>query len=641
MRNEEGRKDRKRLGKDGELGKELLSHVGHVGMVALFLASACTGAVNGPTTGSTGTGTNTSGNGTGSGPSTSNGTGPTSPTGTTGTTAGNTMAPGTGTSGGATTTTGGSGTQPTAGASTTAGLWDNLPAAPTVDSGRVTLRRLNNAEYDNTTRDLIGTMSAPSQTYMFPDDDVNELFDTNGQTLVYSDLLFAQVQSAAQGLAAELLARPATDPIRTRILSCTPTVANFSTCLTTILTPFMTSAYRRPVTAAEVSQIVTVAAGITTAHSDPQPGLSAGLQAVLMSPYFLFRLEMSINPTSTTPAKLNDYELATRLSYFLGSTMPDAQLMAAAAAGKLAPAGADYTSQIDRLTTDPVRAQAFVDNFAARWLSLSDTALVAPDDTLFAGKFDDALRLSIPQETSMFFASLMSDKQPLATVLTANFTFVNARLAQQYGVTAPSGTGFAKVSLAGNTQRMGLLTQETYLTVTSLPTRTSPVKRGVWVLDNLLCDGTAAPPPGIPELPAEGTGTVRQVLAQHRAQPYCSSCHSLIDPIGVTFENYDAIGSYRTQDNGQPVDATSTLPNGTAVNGALALSNAIAKDPRLVWCLTKQVMTYGVGRTFDAPDSRAYLKSIGDPLRASGTWPDLVKAVATSTAFLTSRGEGP
>ena len=247
MRNEEGRKDRKRLGKDGGLGKELL---GHVGMVALFLASACTGAVNGPTTGSTGTGTNTTGNGTGPG----NPTGPGNGTSTMGSTGVNTT--GTSTSGGGTTTTGtgtsGSApsTTPAAGATPTAGLWDNLPAAPTVDSGRVTLRRLNNAEYDNTTRDLIGTMSAPSQTYMFPDDDVNELFDTNGQTLVYSDLLFAQVQSAAQGLTAELLARPATDPIRTRILSCTPTVANFSTCLTTILTPFMTSAYEQPRSAA-------------------------------------------------------------------------------------------------------------------------------------------------------------------------------------------------------------------------------------------------------------------------------------------------------------------------------------------------------------------------------------------------------
>jgi hypothetical protein len=523
------------------------------------------------------------------------------------------------------------------------GFWDNLPASTGVDAGRVVLRRLNNAEYDNTARDLIGTMSKPSVTYMFPQDDVNELFDTNGQTLVYSDLLFAQAQSAAQGLAAEFLARPATDPIRTRILTCVPTLANFSTCLTTILTPFMTSAYRRPVTAAEVTQVVTVANTIATAHADPQPGLSAALQAVLLSPNFLFRLELSANPTSPTPTKLNDYELATRLSYFLGSTMPDPQLMAAAAAGKLATAGADYSTQIDRLMTDTVRAQALVTNFAGRWLSIRDTALVAPDSKLFS-TFDDSLRLSTPQETSMFFASLISDKQPLAAMLTANFTFVNARLATHYGLPAPAGAAgtFSKVSLAGNTQRMGFLTQETFLTVTSLPMRTSPVKRGVWVLENLLCDGTPAPPPGVPELPAQGTGTVRQVLETHRAQPYCSSCHSLIDPLGVAFENYDAIGAYRTKDNGVAIDASVMMPDGTPISGPFDLANAVAKDPRLTWCLTKQAMTYGVGRTFDTPEARAYLKNVAAPLAgAQGTWPALFKAVATSDAFLTSRGEGP
>jgi hypothetical protein len=525
-----------------------------------------------------------------------------------------------------------------------AGFWDNLPASTGVDSGRVVLRRLNNPEYDNTARDLIGTMSKPSVTYMFPDDDVNELFDTNGQTLVYSDFLFAQAQSAAQGLAAEFLARPATDPIRTRILTCTPTLANFSTCLTTILTPFMTSAYRRPVTAAEVTQVVTVANTIATAHADPQPGLSAAIQAVLLSPNFLFRLELSGNPASPTPTKLNDYELATRLSYFLGTTMPDTQLMAAAAAGKLATAGADYSAQIDRLMTDPVRAQALVDNFAGRWLSIRDTALVAPDDTLFGMTYDDNLRLSTPTETTMFFASLVSDKQPLSALLTANYTFVNARLATHYGLPAPGGAAgtFSKVSLAGNMQRMGFLTQETFLTITSLPQRTSPVKRGVWVLENLLCDGTPAPPPGIPELPAEGTGTVRQVLAIHRAQPYCSGCHSLIDPLGLAFENYDAIGAYRTKDNGVAIDASSMLPDGTPISGPFDLANAVAKDPRLTWCLTKQVMTYGIGRTFDTPDARAYLKTVAAPLAGTqGTWPSLLKAVATSDAFLTSRGEGP
>jgi hypothetical protein len=583
-------------------------------VVVMFVAaSGCTGVVGLPR-GSTGTGVSGAGSGSGGG-STSG--------------AGSNIGAGSNTGLGAAD----GGTVVMAG-----GLWALTPTT-TIDSGRAVLKRLNNPEYDNTVRDLVGTMSKASATYMFPDDDISELFDTNGQTLVYSDLLFAQVQSAAQGLVTELLARPATDPVRTRLLTCTPTMTTLGTCLTTILTPFMTSAYRRPVTSAEVAQIVTLATTIATAHNDPVPGLSGALEAVLLSPNFLFRVEPSTNIASTTPTKVSDYELATRLSYFLGSTMPDAQLTQAAAAGQLSPAGTAYNAQIDRLLADPVRSQAFVDNFAERWLSLSDALLVAPDDTIFAGLYDDALRLSAPQETSMFFASLVADKQPLATLLTANFTFVNDSLAQHYGIPYTGGTTFGRVTLPASSNRMGLLTQETFLTVTSQPDRTSPVKRGVWVLENLLCDGTPAPPPGIPQLPAQGTGTVRQVLETHRAQAFCSSCHSLIDPIGLSLENFDAIGSYRTLDNGVAIDASATMLDGTTFTGSTALANYVAKDPRLAWCLTKQVMTFGVGRTFEPPDGRAYVMGVANQMNANPTWPDLIKAVANSQAFLTSRGE--
>jgi hypothetical protein len=525
-----------------------------------------------------------------------------------------------------------------AGSVAATGLWTSPPTT-TLDAGRVVLARLNNPEYDNTVRDLLGTMTKASVTYSFPGDDINELFDTNGQTLVYSDLLFAQVQAAAQGLVAELLARPAADPVRTRVLTCTPTLATVGTCLTTILTPFMTKAYRRPVTPAEVAQIVTIGTTIAQAHADPLPGLSGALEAVLLSPNFLFRLELSTNVASTTPTKLNDYELATRLSYFLGSTMPDAQLTQAAAAGQLAGGGSAYNAQIDRMLADPLRAQAFVDNFAGRWLSLIDTAMVAPDDTLFAGQYDDALRLSTPQETSLFFASLVADKQPLPTLLTANFTFVNDSLAKHYGIPSPGATGFARVDLPADSHRMGLLTQETFLTVTSLPARTSPVKRGVWVLENLLCDGTPAPPANIPALQAEGTGTVRQVLEQHRANPFCSSCHSLIDPLGLALENYDAVGAYRTLDNNVAIDASATMVDGTKFVGAIALANYVANDPRLPWCLTKQLMTFGVGRSFEAPDGRGYVRGVAGQMSTKPTWPDLIRAVANSQAFVTGRGE--
>jgi len=529
------------------------------------------------------------------------------------------------------TTAGGAGTAPAS------GLWAVQPTTQ-IDSGRAVLRRLNNPEYDNTVRDLLGTMTKASATYMFPADDISELFDTNGQTLVYSDLLFSQVYTAAQGLVAELLARPANDPVRTRVISCTPTIATTASCLTKILTPFMTKAYRRPVTDAEVAEIANIGTAIATAHSDPIPGLSGALEAVLLSPHFLFRIEASTNVASTTPTKVNDYELATRLSYFLGSTMPDDQLTQAAAAGKLASGGSAYEAQIDRLLADPVRSQAFVNNFAGRWLSLIDAALVAPNEDVFPGLFDDDLRLSIPQETGQFFASLVADKQPLSTLLTADFTYVNARLAKQYGIPSPGGTAFARVNLPPDANRMGYLTQETFLTVTSLPARTSPVKRGVWVLENLLCDGPPPPPPNVPALPEKSTGTVRQVLETHRAQAACGACHNLIDPIGLSLENYDALGTYRNQENGIDIDTSATMPDGATFAGAKALANYMAKDPRLAPCLTKQVMTFGVDRSFE-PDGRAYVMGLANQLGSKPTWPDLVRAVATSEAFLTSRGE--
>ncbi|MES1208452.1 MAG: DUF1592 domain-containing protein, partial [Pseudomonadota bacterium] len=335
-------------------------------VAALLVASGCTGVVSVPRVGD-GTGPGNTG------------------TGNTGNTAGM--------PGGSQVTT-----DPVTGKPVVASLWNNLPTISGLDSGRPVLRRLNNAEYDNTVRDLLGAMTTPppSATYMFPADEVNELFDTNGQTLDFNTLLFSQQQQAAQGLVDQFMARAATDPIKTRILTCTPTLATLSTCLTTVLTPFMASAYRRPVTAAEVSQVVTVANSVAQAHMDATFGTKAALEAVLLSPNFLFRLETSTPPTATTPVKLNDYELATRLSYFIGSTMPDAQLTAAAAAGKLTPGGTDYASQVDRLISDPTRLQAVVDNFAGRWLSIRDTALVAPDPP-YDAMYDEALRVETPQ----------------------------------------------------------------------------------------------------------------------------------------------------------------------------------------------------------------------------------------------------
>jgi hypothetical protein len=506
-----------------------------------------------------------------------------------------------------------------------------------LDPGRVVLRRLNIAEYNNTVRDLLGTTAKPADK--FPADNVTDGFDTVGTVLSFSDLLLEQAETAAGALVDELMARPRADPLRTRILACEPTTANLQTCLPQILTPFMKNAYRRPATAAEVQDLVLLGSTITQSSADVTRGVSAALKAVLLSPHFLFHVETGA-PTVATATPLNDYELANRISYFLWSSMPDQTLMQAADGGKLSPGGTGLTAEVDRVAADP-KAQAFVDNFGGQWLSTREIDGVAPDAMQYK-TFDESLRSSMGQETALFFQSLLKDAQPLTALLLADFTFVNDRLARHYGI--PAGqTAFARVSLKGS-PRLGLLTQETFLTVTSNPDRTSPVKRGNWVLEHLLCDPPPVPPPGVPPLatPMSGSGlTVRAVLEEHRKNPNCAVCHKIMDPIGLALENFDAIGAYRTMDNGQAIDASGTMSDGTTFKGASELAQLLAKDPRYARCIVKQTLTYAVGRSFDTPEGNSYVATVAAPLAKNGTWPDVLRSIATSQAFLTRRGEAP
>ncbi|MES1172044.1 MAG: DUF1592 domain-containing protein, partial [Bacteroidota bacterium] len=507
-----------------------------------------------------------------------------------------------------------------------------------LDSGRVVLRRLNKTEYNNTVRDLLGSTTAPADT--FPSDFAGrDGFDTSGVVLSFSDALFESVEAAGNKLIDDLVARPATDPLRTKVLLCQPTAATLSTCLTQILNPFMKNAYRRPVTAAEVQDLVALAMGLPATATDPMRGVSAALKTVLLSPHFLFHVEIG-DPASKAAKPISEYELASRLSYFLWSTMPDAALMQAADAAKLTAAGgADLGTQITRMLAD-AKAQALTDNFAGQWLEIKNWSAVSPDAVKFKGKFDEALRLAIPKEANAFFASLIKENQPLTQLLLADYTFADARMAQHYGLPA-GGATFAKVSLAG-TPRVGLLTQEMFLTTTSFADRTSPVKRGNFVLEKILCDPTPPPPPNIPDLAVTPTsGTVRSALEAHRANAFCASCHDYIDPMGVPFENFDAIGAYQTMDNGSPIVTSTTLKGGQMLNGPKELATFLANDKRFAACVMQQALTYAVGRSFDTQDGKNYVAGISEPFMGKGTWPELLKTVATSEAFLTRRGEGP
>ncbi len=542
------------------------------------------------------------------------------------------------------------GTVAAAGGAQTTGL-GSVPAGP-LDSGRVTLRRLNDREYDDTVRDLLGTALTPAAS-TFPGDNSDDGFDTVGSALSYSDLLMKDQFAAADSLVTELMARTATDPLRTSVFVCDPTAANMATCLPQILTAFMPKAWRRPVTTDEVTTAAAVGTAILTAAqastvtggADPATtAVSSALQYVLTSPPFLYHVELgspAIVPSSSAVTPLSDYEVANRLAYFLWSSMPDAALTAAAAAGQLA-SGTGIPAQVTRMVADPKFA-GFMAGFTDQWTGVINIGpLVAPDPTVFPNA-DLAWSGSIQPETEAFVSNLITTNAPLTELLTANYTFANGRLAQFYGLTGvpTTQTTFTKVSLAGTPRLGGLLTQETFLTTTSLATRTSPVKRGAYVLAQMVCNPPQPPPPVVPAFPAITAGlTVRQALNEHANNPGCSTCHNSIDPIGFTFENFDATGAYRTVDNGTAIDASGSLYGitGAAVNGAQAMAQAIAADPRFAQCIVKQAMTYGIGRTFDLPDGLAYVETVAQPLQNGGTWDSALLAVVKSQAFLSTRG---
>jgi hypothetical protein len=299
-------------------------------------------------------------------------------------------------------------------------------------------------------------------------------------------------------------------------------------------------------------------------------------------------------------------------------------------------------AEVERMLADG-KASALVSNFAGQWLNLRRMTQIMPDKTAFP-TFDDELRAALRTESEMFFAELLQKARPLSELLTGTFTFVNAKLATHYGLPAPQGSGFARIELSG-TPRVGFLTQGSFLTITSNPTRTSPVKRGKWVLDQVLCSPPPPPPPGVDAtLPDTGPTSLRQRLEQHRESEPCKSCHAVMDPIGLSFENYDGIGAYRASDQYGPIDATGALPlpqGPVSFNGASELVPILAADERLAKCAAEKVLTYAVGRGFSANDEQT-LQSVINATTSSGKGlRGLFASVAVSEAFRSRRAVAP
>jgi hypothetical protein len=501
-----------------------------------------------------------------------------------------------------------------------------------LDGGRTPLRRLNRVEYDNTVRDLLGTALRPGDR--LPGDEVDHGFDTLGAAISVSPVHVELFAAAAEELVDELLALPAADPRRGRVLVCPGTDDG---CTRQILAGFARRAFRRPIAEAELTGLLALARKAREATGRSDDGLRAALRAILLSPHFLFRVERDRAPAPAPDEAqpISEHELAARLSYFLWSSMPDDELARAADEGRLA-AGID--AQLTRMLADR-KAEALSRDFAGQWLFTRAIDQFEPSRTVYRG-YDDRLRAAMRVETERFFGTLLAEDHPVERLLTADFSFVNDRLARHYGLPA-AGAQHERVSLS-STPRRGLLGHGSFLLVTSQPERTSPVIRGAWVLEQLLCTSPPPPPPEVEafEAPKPGDGTtLRQRLEQHRANPECAACHNLIDPIGLGLENFDGVGAYRATDNGRPVDATGTLLDGSRFSGPAELAALLARDDRFVACATQQLLTYALGRGFEDGPGSAYVEELTRRARAAGgTWPALVRTIVASEAFRTRRG---
>lgn len=403
-----------------------------------------------------------------------------------------------------------------------------------------------------------------------------------------------------------------------------------------VLNLFMSRAYRRRATQGELNRIMKLYDQSREEGQGFEVSLRFTFQAVLVSPYFLYKVEA---PTAIGETRnLNDFELATSLSYFLWSSMPDNELFRLAARGELSNP-AEYQRQIVRMLKDP-KANALVENFVEQWLQLGHLEHFKPDPDLFPG-FNLEMQRDMATETKLLFADLIKRNASILDALDSESSFINQRLAEHYGVPGVRGENFRKVSMSKYGRR-GLLTQASVLTLTSNPTRTSPVKRGKWILENLLGEEPPPPDPSAMQLEdqAELKGTLRQRMEQHRANPACAVCHKVMDQLGFALENYDAVGKWRDVDETSTIDPSGELPDGTLFTGAIELQRTVKTKMRdkFVRCMTEKMLIYALGRGLEYFDDCSVDKIIEEIETEGYRFSDLVIAIATSDPFIKRTG---
>ena len=439
---------------------------------------------------------------------------------------------------------------------------------------------------------------------------------------------------------------PGDTPSRRSVFTCRPpsasggqrgdaaTKAAERVCASQILGRLARRAYRQPVGAAELALILEFYDAARSGGSF-EAGIQRGLQRILASPRFAFRVERdAAGSTPGTIHPVSGVELASRLSFFLWSSIPDEPLLRAAAQGTLSQP-AVLEQQVRRMLADP-RAEALVSNFAGQWLQLRNVRSVQPNSDEFPD-FDDNLRQSFRRETELLFGSIVKEDRNVLDLLRADYTFVNERLARHYGIPNVYGSRFRRVPVTQEARR-GILGQGSMLAVTSHAERTSPVLRGKWVLENLLGLPVPPPPPDVPTLKGNPEGqkpkTLREQMAEHRTEPVCASCHRVMDPVGFALENFDAVGAWRTTEPGGPIDASGQLADGTKIDGVVTLRKAILDRPGLfVGTLTEKLLTYALGRGVDARDMPAVREIMRGAAKNDYRFSSLVIGIAKSVPF--------
>jgi hypothetical protein len=532
-------------------------------------------------------------------------------------------------------------------------LFSHWLASALAGDGRAVIRRLNRSEYNNTIRDLVGVPFRPAAD--FPTDDTSDGFDTIGGVLTVSPTLIEKYLLAAE----KVVDLAANDPALWRRLSTAPREdyipfilrgapavrndavkamyqepADEQTAFRAAeidrtyaaLQAFADRAYRRPITHAEMYRLMRFVEAVMNDGESADAGLKLALKAVLVSAHFLFRIEA--NPDRLT----SDFELAARLSYFLWSSMPDEELFRLAAGEQLRDART-LVQQVRRMLRDP-RSRALAENFGGQWLQTRALAQSTPAPALFP-QFDNELRIAMQEETVRLIDFLIRTDRSALELLTADYTFVNERLARHYGIPGVRGKQFQRVALAG-TPRGGVLTHASVLTVTSGPTRTSPIKRGKWLLENILGMTVPAPPPGVDDLKTQGRTalTLRQRLEQHRSRAECAACHARLDPLGYGLENFDAVGAWRDRDGDRPIDPTGTLPDGRRFRGIAELRAVLTAQPeRFTRCLTEKMLVYALGRRLTPADRPAVNRIVRHAGRNGHRLSSLVIALVRSDPF--------